>query len=86
MRGKLPLHNLDGLPSKIKMLTNCNIAENIASDIVGHGSEVIICMTITKIEFEICLAKFGHKPDEKFDFLFVFNMPCHVSAFSILCI
>ena len=43
-------------------------------------------MTMTKIKFEICLAKFGHKPDEKFDFLFVFNMLCHVSAFSILCI
>ena len=41
---------------------------------------------MTKIKFEICLAKFGHKPDEKFDFLFVFNMLCHVSAFSILCI
>ena len=38
-------------------------------------------MTMSKIEFEICLAKFGHKPDEKFDFLFVFNMLCHVSAF-----
>ena len=38
-------------------------------------------MTMTKIEFEICLAKFGHKPDEKFDLLFVFNMLCHVSVF-----
>ena len=26
----------------MKMLTNCNISENVARDIVGHGSEVII--------------------------------------------
>ena len=33
-------------------------------------------MTMTKIELEICLAKFGHKPDEEDHLLLVYAVSC----------